>query len=87
MEHDRPRWRIRLSTLMLLVIIAALSLTLVYERAMRERERRRTEAALREAMQQAQAQFLRGQASVGSTPSPASQGAPDSGREFEAHAP
>jgi hypothetical protein len=31
MEHDRPRWRIRISTLMLLVIIAALSLALVVE--------------------------------------------------------
>jgi hypothetical protein len=31
MEHERPRWRIRISTLMLLVIIAALSLALVVE--------------------------------------------------------
>lgn len=32
MEHDRPRWRFRLSTLMLLVIIGALALTLVLDR-------------------------------------------------------
>ena len=32
MAHDRPRWRFRISTLMLLVIILALSLALVSER-------------------------------------------------------
>jgi hypothetical protein len=32
MDRDRPRWRIRISTLMLLVIIAALSAALVAER-------------------------------------------------------
>jgi hypothetical protein len=90
MEHDRPRWRIRLSTLMLLVIIAALSLTLVYERAMRERERRRRDAALLDALragQELQAQALRAQVSGGSAPAPAPQGAPDLGREVEADAP
>jgi hypothetical protein len=32
MEHDRPHWRFRISTLMLLVIILALALTLIIER-------------------------------------------------------
>ena len=31
MERDRPRWRIRISTLMLLVVIAALAVHLVVE--------------------------------------------------------
>jgi type II secretory pathway component PulL len=44
MEHDRPRWRFRLSTLMLLVIILALALTLVIDRWKRVQERRRLEA-------------------------------------------
>jgi hypothetical protein len=89
MEPARPRWRIRLSTLMLLVIIAALLFALVYERAMREQERRRTEAALGVARelraasekQRTIAQALRAQASGDSAPAQAPQEAPKSSRE------
>ena len=41
MERDRPRWRIRISTLMLLVIIAALASALVVERWKRTVEAQR----------------------------------------------
>jgi hypothetical protein len=79
MEHDRPRWRIRLSTLMPLVIIAALSLTLVYER-------RRRDVALLDALrasQRLQAQALRAQVSGGTTPASAQQGTPKTGQKTE----
>src|SRR5262249_46767579 len=62
MEHDRPRWRFRLSTLMLLVIIGALALTLVLDRWKREQDRRRLEAALNRAVY-AQWAAAQGQAS------------------------
>ena len=48
MGNDRPRWRIRLSTLMLLVVIAALAAALVMERrrsAMLEVEKEATRAS------------------------------------------
>jgi hypothetical protein len=41
MERDRPRWRMRISTLMLLVIIDALASALVVERRKRMVEVRR----------------------------------------------
>jgi hypothetical protein len=63
MERDRPRWRIRISTLMLLVIIAALASALVVERWKQtvEAQRaladaRRAEAVARRALAQSQAQ-------------------------------
>jgi type II secretory pathway pseudopilin PulG len=45
MEHDRPRWRFRMSTLMLLVVILALVLTLVSDRwnSWTQRERARVQ--------------------------------------------
>jgi hypothetical protein len=61
MERDRPRWRIRISTLMLLVIIAALASALVVERwkGTAEAQRalvyaRRAEAEARRALAQAE---------------------------------
>ena len=36
MEQQRPRWRIRISTLMLLIIIVGLSLALIMERRKRQ---------------------------------------------------
>jgi len=44
MGHDRPRWRFRLSTLMLLVVIAALATYIVVERWQRVQEARRLAA-------------------------------------------
>ena len=44
MEHDGPRWRIRLSTLMLLVVIAALATYIFVERWQRVQEARRLDA-------------------------------------------
>jgi hypothetical protein len=41
MDRDPPRWRIRISTLMLLVVIAALVSYIVADRWYREREARR----------------------------------------------
>lgn len=41
MGSDPPRWRIRLSTLMLLVVILALDMALVISRVELGRERRR----------------------------------------------
>jgi hypothetical protein len=35
MEHERPRWRFRISTLMLLIIIVGLSIALVTEQRRR----------------------------------------------------
>jgi hypothetical protein len=49
MERDRPRWRIRISTLMLLVIIAALASALVVERWKRTVEAQRALADARRA--------------------------------------
>ena len=44
MQHDRPRWRFRISTLMLLIIILALTFELVSDWRKREQQRRRVEA-------------------------------------------
>jgi len=54
MEPRRPRWRFRISTLMLLVVISAL----LFERWQREREMRRTEAALQAALRRAELNAL-----------------------------
>ena len=65
MERDRPRWRIRISTLMLLVIIAALASALVVERWKRtvEAQQALVVAEMAEAeARQALAQSLRAQA-------------------------
>jgi hypothetical protein len=69
MEHDRPRWRFRISTLMLLVVIVALSLALVAERRKRwlaeeralvnEQMAREEAARARALVQQAQAQLVK----------------------------
>jgi hypothetical protein len=75
MEHDRPRWRFRLSTLMLLVVIAALATYIVVERWQRvhlagEEHRRLAGEALRfrqqaeVEVQQAQAQARRASSSA-----------------------
>ncbi len=45
MEQERRRWRFRISTLMLLVIIAALTAALVVERRNRERLERQLASA------------------------------------------
>ena len=45
MEHDHPRWRFRISTLMLLVIIAALATAWVVERRNHERDLDRLRAS------------------------------------------
>jgi predicted Holliday junction resolvase-like endonuclease len=50
MEQDRPRWRIRIGTLMLLVIILALVLALIVERGRKAQEMRRLELAQTEAL-------------------------------------
>jgi type II secretory pathway pseudopilin PulG len=78
MERDRPRWRIRISTLMLLVIIAALASALVVERWKRTVEEQRAlavaERALAEALRaeaQAVAQARKaGDEAKGSVPAP-----------------
>ena len=50
MEHDRPRWRVRIRTLMFLVIITALAAALVVERTKRlAAERQAAADALRAA--------------------------------------
>ena len=63
MGHDRPRWRFRLSTLMLLVVIAALATYIVVERWQRvqqEASRVQREASRRRmAVEQRRAMFLR----------------------------
>lgn len=65
MERDRPRWRIRISTLMLLVIIAALASALIVERWQRTVEAQRALADARRAegdARRALAQSLRAEA-------------------------
>ncbi len=47
MEHSRHRWRIRTSTLMLLVVIAALSSALLVERWKMQQEQQRLNAELK----------------------------------------
>jgi Tfp pilus assembly protein FimT len=51
MEDDRPRWRFRMSTLMLLVVILALVLTLVSDRWNSWTQRERLRAEMQEAVQ------------------------------------
>ena len=54
MEHSRHRRRIRISTLMLLVIIAALSSALLVDRWKRHQEEQRLNAELERAVAQAE---------------------------------
>ena len=51
MEQQRPRWRIRISTLMLLIIFLSLALTVILESPRRAEEARRLEAAQASALQ------------------------------------
>ena len=67
MRYDRPRWRFRLSTLMLLVIILALTFTLVFDRWKTEQERKRLE----EARRTADALLLDSLSKVRTSPAPA----------------
>jgi hypothetical protein len=53
MEKDHRRWRFRISTLMLLVIIAALATTLVVDRWKRRQEEQRLVASLERALAEA----------------------------------
>jgi type II secretory pathway component PulL len=62
MGHDRPRWRFRLSILMLLVVIAALATYIVVERWQRAQEARRLAAEAERAFRQLEAQTQRAQA-------------------------
>jgi type VI protein secretion system component VasK len=61
MDHQRPGWRIRISTLMLLVIIAAVFLTLAVERWKWRREEQRLIASQERALAQAQQAEARAQ--------------------------
>jgi hypothetical protein len=54
MEHDRPRWRFRISTLMLLVVILALVLNLVVDRWKRLQKEQQLAASLQQALAQAE---------------------------------
>jgi hypothetical protein len=54
MEHDRPRWRFRISTLMLVVIILALASALFVERLNRQQEERRRMAELERVLAEAE---------------------------------
>jgi hypothetical protein len=49
MPHEHPRWRFRIGTLMLWVVILALGLNLVLDRWKREQDRRRLTEAVRAA--------------------------------------
>jgi hypothetical protein len=51
MGHVPPRWRFRLSTLLLLVVIAALATYIIVDRWKREQERRRLEASHQRAVE------------------------------------
>jgi hypothetical protein len=53
MEKDHRRWRFRISTLMLPVIIAALATTLVVDRWKRRQEEQRLVASLERALAEA----------------------------------
>jgi hypothetical protein len=72
MGHDRPRWRFRLSTLMLLVVIAALATYIVVELWQRAEARRLAEekALAAAAFQQAGAQARRASSSAQAGTSP-----------------
>jgi hypothetical protein len=90
MEHDRPRWRIRISTLMLLIIIAALAMTLVSERWKRAVEARRVEEAALRALAEANAALAktrRTQAPSKPTPAAPQQGRPNPTRGPEDSVP
>jgi hypothetical protein len=54
MEHDRPRWRFRISTLMFLVVILALVLTLVFDRWKKQEKEQQLAASLQQALGQAE---------------------------------
>jgi hypothetical protein len=54
MDHQRPRWRFRLSTLVLLVIIAGLVSYIVADQWHRQREARRLEAEMQRALAEAE---------------------------------
>ena len=54
MERDRPRWRFRISTLMLLVVILGLVLTLVVDRWKRLQNEQQLAASLQQALGQAE---------------------------------
>jgi hypothetical protein len=54
MADDRPRWRIRISTIMLLIIIVALAVTLFSERRRREVEVERLRALAEQSLADAQ---------------------------------
>jgi hypothetical protein len=75
MEHERPRWRNRLSTLMLLVIIAALASALVADRWKRLESSHRAAMEARRAVVEARqaiaaAQQERAQAARAATQAP-----------------
>jgi type II secretory pathway pseudopilin PulG len=78
MGHERPRWRLRLSTLMLLVVIAALASYIVVERWQRVQDasRRRLAAEQRRAalIQQLQAELRRAQVQTRGASPPAQAG-------------
>ena len=54
MEHDRPRWRFGISSLMLLVVILALVLTLVFDRWKKQEKEQQLAASLQQALGQAE---------------------------------
>ena len=90
MEHDRPRRRIRISTLMLLIIIAALAMALVSERWIRAVEARRLAAEADRAVAEANAALaktLRTQAPSKLTPAAPQQGRPNPTRGPEDSVP
>jgi uncharacterized membrane protein (DUF106 family) len=53
MVRDSPRWRFRISTVMLLVIILALAIALIRQHVTGQQEWRRLEAAMRMALEDA----------------------------------
>ena len=55
--RDLPRWRFRISTLMLVVVVLALTFTLISDRWKREQELRRLEASETKALAAALARF------------------------------
>jgi hypothetical protein len=78
MKHDRPRWRFRLSTLMLLVVIAAFTTYIVVDRWQRVHlaavRRRATDESARAALlkaDEAEAQRAQTQARRASSPAQA----------------
>jgi hypothetical protein len=55
MEHERPRWRVRIRTVMLLVVIAALGVALYVEHQRRIVAEQRAQADAARALAEAQA--------------------------------